>query len=122
MVVYSILRFKAAYDGSVLDIGDEEVLVSAKKTAIITLGFTWLNPHVYLDTTVLLGTASLQFQGDEKIAFALGAMASSFLFFYSLGFGARRLAPLLKTEKTWKIIDLLIGVVMLWIAWSIYTN
>ncbi len=122
LVIYSILRFKAAYDGNVLDIGDEEVLVSAQKTAIIALGFTWLNPHVYLDTTVLLGTASLQFQGDEKIAFALGAMASSFLFFYTLGFGARRLAPLLKTEKAWKIIDLLIGVVMLWIAWSIYTN
>ena len=49
-------------------------------------------------------------------------MASSFLFFYTLGFGARRLAPLLKTEKVWKIIDLLIGVVMLWIAWSIYIN
>ena len=122
LVVYSMLRFKAAYAGNVLDIGDEEVIVSAKKTAIITLGFTWLNPHVYLDTTVLLGTASLQFQGDEKIAFAIGAMASSFLFFYSLGFGARRLAPFLKTEKAWKIIDLLIGVVMLWIAWSIYTN
>ena len=116
------MRFKAAYDGNSLDIDEEKGLVSAKKTAIITLGFTWLNPHVYLDTTVLLGTASLQFQGDEKIAFAIGAMASSFLFFYSLGFGARRLAPLLKTEKVWKIIDVIIGIVMIWIAWSIYTN
>ena len=71
---------------------------------------------------MLLGTASLQFQGDEKIAFAIGAMTSSFLFFYTLGFGARRLAPLLKTEKAWKIIDFVIGIVMIWIAWSIYTN
>jgi L-lysine exporter family protein LysE/ArgO len=122
LIIYSIMRFKAAYDGNSLDIDEEKGLVSAKKTAIITLGFTWLNPHVYLDTTVLLGTASLQFQGDEKIAFAIGAMASSFLFFYSLGFGARRLAPLLKTEKVWKIIDVIIGIVMIWIAWSIYTN
>ena len=122
LIIYSIMRFKAAYDGNALDIDDGKNFVSAKKTAIITLGFTWLNPHVYLDTTVLLGTASLQFQGDEKIAFAIGAMMSSFLFFYSLGFGARRLAPLLKTEKVWKIIDIVIGIIMIWIAWSIYTN
>ena len=115
------MRFKAAYNGNALDIVEEESLVSAKKTAIITLGFTWLNPHVYLDTTVLLGTASLQFQGDQKIAFAIGAMTSSFLFFYSLGFGARRLAPLLKTKKVWRIIDIIIGLVMIWIAWNIYT-
>ncbi len=122
LIIYSIMRFKAAYDGNALDINDENNFVSAKKTAIITLGFTWLNPHVYLDTTVLIGTASLQFQGDEKIAFAIGAMMSSFLFFYSLGFGARRLAPLLKTEKVWKIIDVVIGIIMIWIAWSIYAN
>ena len=122
LIIYSIMRFKAAYNGNALDIDEEESLVSAKKTAIITLGFTWLNPHVYLDTTVLLGTASLQFQGDEKIAFAIGAMTSSFLFFYSLGFGARRLAPLLKTKKVWRIIDIIIGLVMIWIAWSIYKN
>ncbi len=122
LIIYSIMRFKAAYDGNALDINDEKNFVSAKKTAIITLGFTWLNPHVYLDTTVLIGTASLQFQGDEKIAFAIGAMMSSFLFFYSLGFGARRLAPLLKTEKVWKIIDVVIGIIMIWIAWSIYAN
>ena len=122
LIIYPIMRFKAAYNGNTLDIDEEESLVSAKKTAIITLGFTWLNPHVYLDTTVLLGTASLQFQGDEKIAFAIGAMTSSFLFFYSLGFGARRLAPLLKTKKVWRIIDIIIGLVMIWIAWSIYKN
>ena len=122
LIIYSIMRFKAAYSGNALDIDEEESLVSAKKTAIITLGFTWLNPHVYLDTTVLLGTASLQFQGDEKITFAIGAMTSSFLFFYGLGFGARRLAPLLKTKKVWRIIDIIIGLVMIWIAWSIYTN
>ena len=84
------------------------------------MGFTWLNPHVYLDTTVLLGTASLQFQGDEKIAFAIGAMSSSFLFFYSLGFGARRLAPLLKTKEAWRIIDISIGIIMIWVALGIY--
>lgn len=122
LLVYSALRFKAAFVGNVLDIDGKDVLSSAKKTAMITLGFTWLNPHVYLDTTVLLGSASLQYQGDEKMAFAIGAISSSFVFFYSLGFGARRLAPLLKTKKTWKFIDLFIGIVMLCIAWSIFSS
>ena len=120
LIIYSILRFRAAWKGNTLEIDDSDNAFSAKKTAMITMGFTWLNPHVYLDTTVLLGTASLQFQGDEKIAFAIGAMSSSFLFFYSLGFGARRLAPLLKTEKAWKFIDFSIGLVMIWIAIGIY--
>ena len=120
LIIYSILRFRAAWKGNTLEIDDSDNAFSAKKTAMITMGFTWLNPHVYLDTTVLLGTASLQFQGDEKIAFAIGAMSSSFLFFYSLGFGARRLAPLLKTEKAWKVIDFSIGLVMIWIAIGIY--
>ena len=122
LVIYSILRFRAAWKGNMLEIDDTDNAFSAKKTAMITMGFTWLNPHVYLDTTVLLGTASLQFQGDEKIAFAIGAMCSSFIFFYSLGFGARRLAPLLKTEIAWKFIDLSIGIVMIWIAMGIYTT
>ena len=120
LIIYSVLRFRAAWKGNTLEIDDSAKAFSAKKTAMITMGFTWLNPHVYLDTTVLLGTASLQFQGDEKIAFAIGAMSSSFLFFYSLGFGARRLAPLLKTEKAWKFIDFSIGLVMIWIAIGIY--
>jgi L-lysine exporter family protein LysE/ArgO len=116
------MRFRAAWKGNMLEIEDTDNVFSAKKTAMITMGFTWLNPHVYLDTTVLLGTASLQFQGDEKIAFAIGAMSSSFIFFYSLGFGARRLAPLLKTERAWKFIDFFIGIVMIWIAMGIYAN
>ena len=120
LVIYSILRFRAAWKGNMLEIDDTDNAFSAKKTAMITMGFTWLNPHVYLDTTVLLGTASLQFQGDEKIAFAIGAMSSSFLFFYSLGFGARRLAPLLKTKEVWRIIDISIGIIMIWVAIGIY--
>ena len=120
LIMYSIIRFKSAWDGNVLEISEDQNHFTAKKTAIVTMGFTWLNPHVYLDTTVLLGTASLQFQGDEKIAFAIGAMSSSFLFFYSLGFGARKLAPLLKTKEAWKIIDFSIGIIMIWVAMGIY--
>ena len=61
-------------------------------TLATCLAFTWLNPHVYLDTVVLLGSISSQYEG-RKVAFALGAMTASFAFFFTLGFGARLLRP-----------------------------
>ena len=120
LVVYSILRFKAAYAGNILDIGDEEIFVSAKKTAIITLGFTWLNPHVYLDTVILLGIASTQY--NESMHFAAGAIISSFIFFYSLGFGARLLSKFFEHPVSWRILDGIIGIVMWSIAFSLVYN
>ena len=60
--------------------------------AAACLAFTWLNPHVYLDTVVLLGSVGAQY-GSARAIFALGAITSSFLFFFSLGYGARLLRP-----------------------------
>lgn len=75
---------------------------------------TWANPHVWLDTVVLLGAISAQFPGRE-VAFAGGAMTGSFLFFFSLGYGARALVPVFARPRAWQVLDVLIGVVM----WSI---
>jgi len=85
-------------------------------TVVITtcLAFTWLNPHVYLDTVVLLGAISAQFPG-QKIEFTSGAVLASFTFFFSLGYGARILTPIFKKPISWKILDFIIGIVM----WSI---
>jgi len=86
-------------------------------TVVITtcLAFTWLNPHVYLDTVVLLGAISAQFPG-QKIEFASGAVFASFTFFFSLGYGARILTPIFKKPLSWKILDFIIGGVMWFIA------
>ncbi|RUM41187.1 MAG: amino acid transporter [Desulfocapsa sp.] len=78
------------------------------------LAFTWLNPHVYLDTVVLLGAISAQFPG-QKNEFAAGAVLASFVFFYALGYGARILTPIFKKPVSWKVLDFVIGMVM----WSI---
>ena len=78
------------------------------------LAFTWLNPHVYLDTVVLLGAVSAQFPG-QKLSFTLGAVLASFVFFFSLGYGARLLTPIFKRALAWKVLDFVIGVIM----WSI---
>lgn len=84
-------------------------------TVLTCLAFTWLNPHVYLDTVVLLGSVSTRY-GDQRLFFALGAMTSSFLFFFSLGYGARLLRPLFANPRAWRILDVLIGISMLALA------
>ena len=82
------------------------------------LAFTWLNPHVYLDTVLLLGSIANTL-GDARWWFALGAASASLVWFTALGFGARRLAPLFQRPMAWRILDALICVVMLAIATSL---
>ncbi len=83
----------------------------AWQTALTCLAFTWLNPHVYLDTVVLLGSVSTQF-GNRAAYFGAGAMSASFVFFFSLGYGARLLRPLFAQVRAWRVLDFLIGLVM----------
>ena len=90
---------------------------SLKEAILICLLLTWLNPHVYLDTVILLGIASTQY--SENTHFAAGAIASSFIFFYSLGFGARLLSNFFKHPISWRILDGIIGIVMWSIAFSL---
>lgn len=82
------------------------------------LALTWLNPHVYLDTVILLGTVSTRFPGAE-LAFALGAMTGSFAFFFALGYGARWLRPLFARPVSWRVLDGLIALTMWAIAVSL---
>ena len=90
---------------------------SLRQSVIICLLFTWLNPHVYLDTVILLGIASTQY--SENMHFAAGAIIASFIFFYSLGFGARLLSNFFEHSLSWKILDGIIGIIMWGIAFSL---
>jgi L-lysine exporter family protein LysE/ArgO len=87
----------------------------AWKAAALTLAVSLLNPHVYLDTVVLIGSVAAQLAPAERLAFALGAMAASFAWFFGLALGARRLAPLFARPIAWRLLDLAIAGVM----WSI---
>lgn len=80
------------------------------------LAFTFLNPHVYLDTVVLLGSLAARFEGPARAAFGGGAMAASFAWFFSLGYGARLLAPLFARPGAWRILDLVIAAIMVALA------
>jgi L-lysine exporter family protein LysE/ArgO len=73
---------------------------------------TFANPHVYLDTVILLGAVSIGYVGIEKLIFAVGASLASLSFFAAIGFGAKRLGPFIRTPRAWQIVDLLTALVM----------
>ena len=83
------------------------------------MAFTFLNPHVYLDTVMLIGSASSRYASEERVYFAVGAMLASFLFFFALGYGARRLSTMLESPEAWRAIDRGIAGVMFVIAGAI---
>lgn len=99
---------------------DGQVVGSLKKALLLCIGFTWLNPHVYLDTLVLVGMVSTG--ADSKLIFAMGAVSASFVFFFALGYGARLLTPLFAKPKAWNVLDALVGVLMLYLAWHLYQS
>ncbi|WP_108859388.1 LysE/ArgO family amino acid transporter [Ruegeria sp. Alg231-54] len=114
LIWYGLRSLNSAWrGGAVMEIGEGK-RVSLKSVLLTVLAFTWLNPHVYLDTVVLIGSISAQY--DDRLAFALGAMTSSFVFFFSLGYGAGMLSPIFTRPRAWQVLDLIIGVVMLAIA------
>ena len=88
----------------------------AMPIVLMTLAFTWLNPHVYLDTFLLIGTAGAREPLAGRIAFALGAMTVSALWFIGLGYGARALAPLFRRASAWRVLDGAIGSMVLLLA------
>ena len=97
-----------------------QVVSSLKKALLLCFGFTWLNPHVYLDTLVLVGMVSTG--AASKLTFAIGAISASFFFFFALGYGARLLRPLFAKPKAWNILDALVGLLMLYLAWHLYQS
>ena len=98
---------------------DAEGSRSLRKTLLLVLAFSLLNPHVYLDTVVLLGSVAGQYTARPRIMFALGAASASFLWFFGLTYGAARLAPLFRKPSAWRVLDALIGCVMWTIAASL---
>lgn len=121
LICYGILRLRAAWRGDyAMQITGQSG--SLGKTLATAAAFTWLNPHVYLDTLGLIGAISTQFAGPARIAFAAGAVASSFVFFFSLAYGARLLAPIMQSARAWRILDVIIAVVMGALATKLLIN
>jgi len=112
IAIYGLVRLKAVFKSN----NELEIESSTSEDFITTLSIlfilTFANPHVYLDTMVLIGSISQQFSGDNKITFAIGAIFASFVFFFSLAYGANLLAPLMQNANSWRKLDFLIALVM----------
>ena len=117
--VYALLSFKSAFKNESMKIDDEIKTNPLKKVITMLLVFTFLNPHTYLDTVLLIGGIGANVEDSMKVYFLLGAVSASAFWFTLLGFGARALIPLFKKPITWKILDILIGILMLVIAYSL---
>lgn len=122
LTVYGISAARRAASGNGSMEISEVGACSFMKAITSCLAFTFLNPHVYLDTVVLLGSIAAQYGEDLKWTFASGALTASVLWFTGLGFGARLLLPIFQNPRAWRILDSLIALVMWAIALTLVTN
>lgn len=111
---YGWLALRRALKPSAMSLGDQGpvTLGAAMRTC---LALTFLNPHVWLDTVILVGSLAAPYQGPARLAYTAGAIIASFLWFFGLGYGARVLTPLFAKPAAWRVLDALIALVM----WSI---
>ena len=118
---YAIIAFRRALKPEVLKAANAGEARLGPAIAAC-LAFTFLNPHVYLDTVVLLGSLSAAYEGQARLAFGLGAATASFVWFFGLGYGARLLEPVFARPASWRVLDFLIGAVMSAIGLSLVSR
>lgn len=113
LLLYGARSFRAAMQGgeSLTPQGEKR---SLKATLAVIAALTWLNPHVWLDTVMLLGSISAQW--PSPLLFGAGAVTGSFVFFFALGYGARLLAPVFARPRAWQWLEVGVGIVMWGIA------
>ncbi|MCV0397687.1 MAG: LysE/ArgO family amino acid transporter [Rhizobiaceae bacterium] len=111
LFVYAAIAFRRALRPQAL-VAARQGETSLTAAVATCLAFTFLNPHVYLDTVVLLGSLSAAFEGRARLAYGIGAGLASFVWFFVLGYGARLLQPVFARPAAWRVLDVLIGLVM----------
>ncbi|MFI6871496.1 LysE/ArgO family amino acid transporter [Nocardia sp. NPDC050406] len=116
LIGYAVLAAKRALSGGALTGESHGASMALGATVATCLAVTWLNPHAYLDTVVLLGSYASTFATPDRWFLAAGAMLGSMVWFFALGFGARYLAPLFARKSAWRVLDSVIAVIMLTLA------
>ncbi len=122
LLCYGALSFKAAFTGSA---DESAALVNQKSIKVIvitSLIVTFLNPHAYIDTVMIIGSVGGQYSGEAKIYFLIGAISGSVVWFSGLAFGAAKLSVVLSKPNVKRILDTAIGLVMWFIAWSLLST
>ena len=113
---YGMLRLRDAVIGKSVLIAENSSVNGLVSTLSFLSVLTFANPHVYLDTVVLIGSVSQQFPGNIKVAYVLGASLASFIFFFSLAYGAKFLSPIMQRPIAWRVLDIFIAFVMFSLA------
>ncbi|MWP62561.1 LysE/ArgO family amino acid transporter [Gilliamella sp. Pas-s25] len=121
LVWYGFCAFKSAIKGTSSMQIESQVPNNNNllKVVLATLAITLLNPHVYLDTVVIVGGIAGTLTSEQKLAFLIGAVCVSFIWFFSIGYGARLLTPLFRQKRMWIILDCIVGTVMFYIAYRL---
>lgn len=117
LIVYGWRNAVSVWQGGETLQAEDRVPATLSKTLMMLLALTFLNPHVYLDTLVLLGSISAQY--ESRLAFGTGAVLASLSFFFALGYGARLLEPVFAKPLSWRILDAFIALTMWVIAASL---
>lgn len=119
LTIYGLIRLRSAKSiNSFFEIEKSKSKGLVSTISIVAV-LTFANPHVYLDTVFLIGAISQQFFGYYKLFFTVGACISSFIFFFSLGYGAKFLLPLMQKPNSWRILDVFVAIVMFTIAFKL---
>ena len=118
LLVYAAMALRRAWHGESMTLPTDSQQ-SVWRVLLATLAVTWLNPHVYLDTVVLLGGVAAQLPAQERFTFGLGAALASWLWFFALAYGARLLAPLFTRPTSWRVLDISVALVMLIVAYQL---
>jgi L-lysine exporter family protein LysE/ArgO len=113
---YGLIAARRAWQGTGALAPTATDQADPRRVVLTCLAFTFLNPHVYLDTMVLLGSLSTQYAGQMRWAFALGACCASVVWFAALGYGARLLLPVFRDPRAWRVLDACIAVFMMVLA------
>ncbi|XPF94520.1 LysE/ArgO family amino acid transporter [Colwellia sp. RE-S-Sl-9] len=119
---YGLISFKSFFKNAYEQSTKKSSFKSKKVVIATTIAVTLLNPHVYLDTVMILGSVGGQFEGDARLAFAVGTIIASIMWFYGLATGAAKMGPLLSKPSVIRGIDFAVGCIMWFIAFTLYMN
>ena len=122
LCIYGFIRLYSAFQGNSKIIVSNIKSSSLKKAISITAIFTFANPHVYLDTMILIGSISQQFEDLNRVYFAFGACIASFVWFFGIAYRAKLLTPLMQTPKHWRALDAFIASIMFIIALNLLSQ
>lgn len=116
---YGVIRIHSAFNLKTSVMAKNSEPRTLLSSISIVSAFTFLNPHVYLDTVILIGTISQQFIDLNKIFFAIGSCTASFLWFFSLAYGAKFISRIMQKPSQWRVLDLFIALIMFILAFKL---